>query len=49
MEKLRARFEEYFEDATGWEPSEHLDQYYVQDMWFAFREGATVGKEIDDE
>lgn len=49
MEKLREKFEEYFEEATGWERSVHPDQYYVEDMWFAFREGAAVAKGIDDD
>lgn len=49
MSKLRDRFEEYFEDATGLESSEHPNQMLVEDMWCAFREGAIVGKEIEDE
>lgn len=35
----RERFNEYFEDETGWGPSDHPDKRYVEALWDAWCAG----------
>lgn len=37
---LRDKFNDFFEDLTGYEPSDHPDKQYVNDLWDAFEAGA---------
>lgn len=36
----RELFNDFFEDLTGYEPSDHPDKQYVNDLWDAFEAGA---------
>lgn len=36
---LREQFNEYFEEHTGWHPSEHPNKGYVEDLWDFFEKG----------
>lgn len=35
----REKFDEYFEDLTGWEPSAHPDAQYTEDLWETWKAG----------
>lgn len=37
---LRDKFNDFFEDLTGYEPSDHPDKQYVEDLWDAYQAGA---------
>lgn len=37
---LREKFNDFFEDLTGYEPSGHPNEVYVEDMWAAYQAGA---------
>lgn len=41
---LRDKFNDFFEELTGWDPSEHPDKQYVDDLWDAFEAGAESGE-----
>lgn len=43
----REQFNEYFEDHTGWDPSEYPNKSYVEDLWDFFQRGFDLGKEAD--
>lgn len=35
----REQFNEYFEEHTGWDPSEYPNKSYVEDLWDFFQQG----------
>lgn len=37
---LRDKFNDFFEDLTGYEPSDYPDKQYVEDLWDAYQAGA---------
>lgn len=37
---LRDKFNDFFEDLTGYEPSDHPNEVYVEDLWAAYEAGA---------
>lgn len=41
---LRDKFNDFFEDMTGYEPSDHPDKQYVNDLWDAFEAGAETNE-----
>ncbi|QPI18237.1 hypothetical protein POP15_189 [Pectobacterium phage POP15] len=48
MSKLRQQFNDYFEEETGWEPSEHPNKQYVADLWDAFQAGHNAWSDDDE-
>lgn len=36
---LREKFNEYFEEHTGWDPAEYPNKSYVADLWDFFERG----------
>lgn len=36
---FRDKFNDFFEDLTGYEPSDHPNEVYVEDMWAAYQAG----------
>lgn len=41
---IRDEFNDFFEDLTGYEPSNHPDKVYVEDLWAAFEAGFAFGE-----
>lgn len=41
---LRDKFNDFFEDLTGYEPDDHPDKQYVEDMQDAFIAGAETNE-----
>lgn len=41
---LRDKFNDFFEDLTGYEPDDHPDQQYVEDMQDSFMAGAEANE-----
>lgn len=37
---LRDKFNDFFEDLTGYEPSDYPDKQYVEDLWDSYQAGA---------